>query len=110
MWQSIKSESILFLSQQDSLSHMDMEVSVPGSGFGEDGMSVASVEVVAGITKVRVTAVIQSFQFLISSLTIVNANSNAGSLGSTNSYRHRVHYVGYWRLFRHIAISARIGC
>ena len=25
-----------------------MEVSVPGSGFGEDGMSVASVEVVAG--------------------------------------------------------------
>jgi len=27
---------------------MDMEVSVPGSGFGEDGMSVASVEVVAG--------------------------------------------------------------
>jgi hypothetical protein len=32
---------------------MDMEVSVPGSGFGEDGMSVASVEVVAGIPKVR---------------------------------------------------------
>ena len=27
---------------------MDMEVSVPASGFGEDGMSVASVEVVAG--------------------------------------------------------------
>ena len=27
---------------------MDMEISVPGSGFGEDGMSVASVEVVAG--------------------------------------------------------------
>lgn len=32
---------------------MDMEISVPGSGFGEDGMSVASVEVVAG-AKVRV--------------------------------------------------------
>ena len=27
---------------------MDMEVSVPGSGFGEDGMSIVSVEVVAG--------------------------------------------------------------
>ena len=33
---------------QDSFSQMDMEVSVQGSGFGEDGMSVASVEVVAG--------------------------------------------------------------
>ena len=31
---------------------MDMEVSVQGSGFGEDGMSIASVEVVAGASKV----------------------------------------------------------
>nr|CAG4646022.1 EOG090X00M6 [Macrothrix elegans] len=35
------------LTHQDSFSQMDMEVSVQGSGFAEDGMSVASVEVVA---------------------------------------------------------------
>lgn len=34
------------------MSQMDMEVSVPGSGFGEDGMSIGSVEVVAGASKV----------------------------------------------------------
>jgi len=40
---------------QDSISHshMDMEVSVPGSGFGEDAMSVVSVEVVAAAKVIR---------------------------------------------------------
>lgn len=38
-------------------SHMDMEVSVPGSGFGEDAMSVVSVEVVAAV-KVRLFMII----------------------------------------------------
>nr|CAH0103828.1 unnamed protein product [Daphnia galeata] len=48
---ALESAEIPGLTHRDSLSHMDMEVSVPGSGFGEDGMSVASVEVVAGIPK-----------------------------------------------------------
>lgn len=42
---------------------MDMEVSVPGSGFGEDGMSVASVEVVAG-AKVCVNFTIEFIYFI----------------------------------------------
>ena len=42
---------------------MDMEISVPGSGFGEDGMSVASVEVVAG-AKVFISFFIITDQFL----------------------------------------------
>ena len=32
---------------------MDMEVSVPGSGFGEDAISVVSVEVVAAAKVIR---------------------------------------------------------
>merc|ERR1711911_189595 len=41
-------EVIPGIMHHESISQMDMEISVPGSGFGEDGMSVASVEVVAG--------------------------------------------------------------
>nr|CAG4635921.1 EOG090X00M6 [Eubosmina coregoni] len=50
-------EIITGLSRHDSMSrhsHMDMEVSVPGSGFGEDAMSVVSVEVVAAVKEVLV--------------------------------------------------------
>lgn len=62
---------------------MDMEVSVPASGFGEDGMSVASVEVVAGLK-----ASYSSLFFSIAlELTCDLSSAGRSSASATDGYR-----------------------
>lgn len=79
---------------------MDMEVSVQGSGFGEDGMSVASVEVVAG-PKVHYPKEPFCCELPIDCKLVL-----LGSLGSPTGYRYRIYYGRYWWFLGYFTISA----